>query len=470
MRDYGNTTDYRVSGIWGAQTENSGVVVSFEHFNRAPFTWETYEIIRDRPGIDGAFRLAGWPARYSHSQPQRRRRASAGAAGATTIADPLCAALRAFGQHHGQSGHPPGRHVIPRNCQQNAPLGTSANADEDRYQGFIEVHHEINESLKFFGEAGFLRTRTAIIDTPGGAANPGPGQPRRDHSRLCAVEHLPRARTPPACRCTRRAAACSSASTRTAMASTISCPRALRTAQVIVVGTDPNALGANGLPVVPFWEDVHAWSRQPHLRHDLQPARQSRHHRTTAAATSNPHPLRGGCAALRRRLRGQASSAATPGTTTPATCYAINGEDDTTFGSAFSMPNLRAGPCRLRRLRLPDAIQRSAAVRDHPPGQPATADFFNIFGTSVTTTPGSLLANTHRHGHLHHRAGLAALRDQGAGDRLRRLRRAVQTCRPARVGVAIGGAASQGRLVGRLSGAAERGPERPAGARSTTRT
>ena len=40
------------------------------------------------------------------------------------------------------------------------------------------------------------------------------------------------------------------------MASTISCPRAARMAQVIVVGTDPNALGANGLPVVPFWEDV----------------------------------------------------------------------------------------------------------------------------------------------------------------------------------------------------------------------
>ena len=65
MREYGSSTDYRVSGIWGAQSENSGVVVSMEFFNRAPFTWETYEIIRDRPGIDGAFRLAGWPARYS---------------------------------------------------------------------------------------------------------------------------------------------------------------------------------------------------------------------------------------------------------------------------------------------------------------------------------------------------------------------------------------------------------------------
>ena len=63
----------------------------------------------------------------------------------------------------------------PSNCQQNAPLGTSANADESRYQGFVEMHHEFNPSLKFFGEAGFLRTRTQLVDTPGGAANPGPG-------------------------------------------------------------------------------------------------------------------------------------------------------------------------------------------------------------------------------------------------------------------------------------------------------
>ena len=70
MRDFGNTTDYRVSGIWGTQTEDSGIVVSFEHYNRSPFTWETYEIIRDRPGIDGAFRLAGWPARFCAAEPQ----------------------------------------------------------------------------------------------------------------------------------------------------------------------------------------------------------------------------------------------------------------------------------------------------------------------------------------------------------------------------------------------------------------
>ena len=88
MREFGNTTDYRVSGIWGAQTERSGIVVSFEHFNRSPFNWESYEIIRDRPGIDGAFRLAGWPARYAIPN---RNAAGAIAGAATTIADPLCA-------------------------------------------------------------------------------------------------------------------------------------------------------------------------------------------------------------------------------------------------------------------------------------------------------------------------------------------------------------------------------------------
>ncbi|RYZ64399.1 MAG: hypothetical protein EOP08_09080, partial [Proteobacteria bacterium] len=64
-RAYGGTTDYRVSGIWGAQTEKSGLVASFEYFNRAPFTWETLDVIRKNPGIAGEFRLAGWPARFS---------------------------------------------------------------------------------------------------------------------------------------------------------------------------------------------------------------------------------------------------------------------------------------------------------------------------------------------------------------------------------------------------------------------
>ena len=127
MREYGSTTDYRVSGIWGAQTENSGVVVSMEYFNRAPFTWETYDIIRDRPGIDGAFRLAGWPARYSLPNRNATGALLTGAAGATTIADPMCAQ---FAPSANTTGNPVTRLGVtyPSNCQQNAPLGTSANA------------------------------------------------------------------------------------------------------------------------------------------------------------------------------------------------------------------------------------------------------------------------------------------------------------------------------------------------------
>ncbi len=120
MRAYGNTTDMRFSGIWGTQTENSGIVVSFEYFNRAPFTWETYEIIRERPGIEGAFRLSGWPARYSLPNRNAAGALLTGAAGATTIADPMCARLRAFRQHDGQPGDAPRRH-LPRQLPAERP-------------------------------------------------------------------------------------------------------------------------------------------------------------------------------------------------------------------------------------------------------------------------------------------------------------------------------------------------------------
>jgi hypothetical protein len=173
MRQYGSTTDYRLSGIWGAQNETSGVVAAVEYFSRDPFTWDTYEIIRDRPGIEGAFRLPGWPARYSIPN---RNAAGALAGAPTTIADPLC---ELFAPSANVAGTPVVRQGVtyPGNCQQNAPLGTSANSNETRYQGFIEVRHEFNPSLRFFGEASFLRVKSGLVDTPGAAVNPGPGQP-----------------------------------------------------------------------------------------------------------------------------------------------------------------------------------------------------------------------------------------------------------------------------------------------------
>ena len=151
MREEGTTTDYRVSGIWGTQTEKGGIVASFEYFNRAPFEWNSLSVIQKNAGtIDGAFRLPGWPARFSIPNRNAAGALQTGAAGATTIADPLCGI---FTTSANVTGAPVTRLGVtyPGNCQQNAPFGTSANADESRYQAFVELHHEFNPSLKFFG-------------------------------------------------------------------------------------------------------------------------------------------------------------------------------------------------------------------------------------------------------------------------------------------------------------------------------
>ena len=389
MREYGSSTDYRLSGIWGAQTESSGIVVSFEYFNRAPFEWESYEIIRDRPGIDGAFRLPGWPARFSIPNRNAAGALLTGAAGATTIADPLCAQ---FAPSANTTGNPVTRLGVsyPSNCQQNVPIGTSANADESRYQGFIELHHEFNDSLKFFGEAGFLNTRTQIVDTPGAAASPGPGQPA-----VIIPGYSPsntfRASTSAGTPLYAQNSGVQLGFDKDGNGVNDFVPARGTNGQVIVTGTDPNAVGANGLPVVPFWEDVTlvAGSRIFGLSCNL-PGDPS----STYNCRNDLNSTRYAVDAL-RFVGGFEGKLLNSDTWTYSTnyIYAVNGEDDTTFGSSFSMPNLRAGlagyggpGCLTPSL---DPLQ-SGTIR---PGS-GNCDFFNVFGTSVTTQPGSQLANT----------------------------------------------------------------------------
>jgi len=386
MREYGSTTDYRVSGLWGAQTDTSGVVVSFEHFNRAPFAWESYEIIRDRPGIDGAFRLAGWPARYSIPN---RNAAGAVAGAATTIADPLCAL---FAPSANTTGAPVTRLGVsyPSNCQQNAPLGTSANADENRNQGFVEVHHEINPSLKFFGEASFLRVRTALTDTPGAAVNPGPGQPGviiPGYAPANTFRALNSAGVP----LYAQNSGVQLGYNKDGVGGNDFLAARNAAGQVIVVGTDPNALGANGLQVVPFWEDVTVFAGSRifgmtcNLPGDPASSVNCRDQLNPTRYHVDAQRFVGG---LEGKLFGSDNWHYTS-----SYLLAVNNENDTTFGSSFSMPALRAGlagfggsGCLSPSL---DPLQ-SGTVR---PGA-GNCQFFNIFGTSVQTQPGSIIANT----------------------------------------------------------------------------
>jgi iron complex outermembrane recepter protein len=386
MRDYGNTTDHRVSAIWGVQTEKSGAVVSFERFQREPFTWDTLEVIRDNPGIAGAFRLPGWPARYSIPN---RNAAGALAGPATTIADPLCAS---FAPSANVAGNPVTRLGVsyPSNCQQNAPLGTSANADETRYQAFVELHHEFNPSLRFFGEASVLKSRTSLIDTPGGAVNPGPGQPAVIIPGY-APSNTFRAQTSAGVPLYAQNSGVQLGFDKDGNGVNDFLPARAANGQVIVVGTNAAAVGANGLAVVPFWEDVGivAGSRMLSMTCNL-PGDPTSIDNCRSRIDPTRYQLN-----VQRYVGGfdGALFGSDNWRYSASFVYASNNEDDTTFANAFSMPNLRAslagfgGPGCLAASN--DPLQ-SGAVR---PGA-GNCRFFNIFGTAVTTSPGSLLANT----------------------------------------------------------------------------
>jgi iron complex outermembrane receptor protein len=387
MREYGHSTDTRFSAIWGQQGDNGGIVASFEYFQRDPYNWETLGVRRKYNGtIQGDFRSNGWPGRYAIPN----RDANGALAGApTTIADPDCAA---FTGSSNVTGAPVTRlgETYPSGCQQNLPWGTHANAEESRYQAFVELRREINDSMTFFGEVGFLRTRTAIADTPGGAINPAPGQPG-----VIIPGYAP-SNPFRAMNSNGQALYAQSSGVQLGFdkdGDGINDYLPARDAQgrVIVVGTDPNAVGANGLPVVPFWEDVtvvngtRILGLNCNLPGDPATKHNCRHDFDTTRYQVDAQRFVGG-------IEGQLFGS-DKWNYMVSYVYSMNKENDTTFSSSFSMPALRAALAGYGGSGCLTTSLDPLAPGATRPGA-GNCEFFNIFGSSVMSAPGSLLANS----------------------------------------------------------------------------
>ena len=177
-----------LSGIWGTQTEDSGIVVSFEHFNRAPFTWETYEIIRDRPGIEGAFRLSGWPARFSLPNRNAAGALLTGAAGATTIADPLCAQFAPSANTHGQPGDA-ARRDLPRQLPAECAARHQRQRRREPLPGLRRGAPRVQSVAEVLRRSRLPAHAHAARRHAGRRRESGSRPAGRDHSRLCALEH-----------------------------------------------------------------------------------------------------------------------------------------------------------------------------------------------------------------------------------------------------------------------------------------
>jgi iron complex outermembrane receptor protein len=386
MRQKGSTTDYRVSALWGSQSERGGVTAAVEYFNRAPYGWQTFDLIDDRiDDITGHWRLPGWPGRYTIPN---RNAAGAIAGPGTTIADPQCSAFSAAAF---ETGAPVVRHGVtyPSNCVSSTAFGHSGNADEVRYQAAVDMHYELSEKHRFFGEAQFLRTRTEIGDNPAAAVNPGPGQPNVIIPGY-APSNTFRATNAGGAPLYAQSSGVQLTYDKDGVGGNDFLPARNAAGQVIVVGTDPNAI-AGGLPVVPFWEDVtvfngsRLWGLNCGLAGD--PA-------TRTPCRDYFDPTRYHVDAQRFVLGVEGDLFASDRWHyTVSGVYASNSEDDTTFASSFSMPALRAalagygGPGCLTPSN--DPLQ-AGSIR---PGS-GPCQFLNMFGTAVTTTPGSQLANT----------------------------------------------------------------------------
>ena len=386
LRQEGSNTDYRASAFWGSQSERGGVVAALEYFKRSPYDWQELRLIDEQiDDINGQWRLAGWPARYTIPN---RNAAGAVAGAGTTIADPLCSQFSAAAF---ETGTPVVRQGVsyPSNCLSNTAYGHSYNADETRFQAAVEMHYEIAEGHQFFGEAQFLRTRTEIGDNPAAAVNPGPGQPSVIIPGYAPSNSF-RATTASGVPLYAQNSGVRLGYDKDGVGGNDFLPARNANGQVIVAGTDPNAV-VGGQPVVPFWEDVtvfngsRLWGLNCGLVGDAK---------TTTACRDDFDPTR-------YHVDAQRFVAGVEGDLfgsdlwhyTASGVYAVNSEDDTTFASSFSMPALRAalagygGPGCLTPSN--DPLQAGATR----PGSGA-CQFLNMFGTSVITTAGSPLANT----------------------------------------------------------------------------
>jgi iron complex outermembrane recepter protein len=279
--------------------------------------------------------------------------------------------------------------TYPSNCLSSTSYGHSYNADETRYQAAVEMHFELAEGHTLFGEAQFLRTRTEIGDNPAAAVNPGSGQPSVIIPGY-APSNTFRATNAGGAPLYAQSSGVQLTYDKDGVGGNDFLPARNAQGQVIVVGTDPSAT-AGGLPVIPFWEDVTVFngSRLWGLNCGLvgDPA-------TRTACRDDFDPTR-------YHVDAQRFTAGVEGDLfggdvwhyTVSGVYAHNSEDDTTFASSFSMPALRAalagygGPGCLTPSN--DPLQ-AGSIR---PGSGA-CQFFNMFGTAITTTEGSPIANT----------------------------------------------------------------------------
>jgi iron complex outermembrane recepter protein len=385
-RDIGDSTDLRFSALWGTQLERTSIIVAAEYFNRAPYNWESFEVISSRRGTaDGEFRLAGWPARYTIPN----RTATGALAAPTTIADPACASFTAANVATGGTVTRQGV-TYPANCSQNVPWGTSANADEERYQAFAELHHEFSSSVRAFGELGFLRTRTSLVDTPGAGVNPAPGQPAviipgyapSNTFRAVTASGAPLYAVPSAVQLSYD---------KNGDGINEFVPTRNPTGAVVLnlgldgqAGTADDAVGG-----VPFWEDVTVFngSRIFGLNCNLpgDPA-------TSRNCRQDINSTRYEVDAF-RAVAGFEGDISDSWRYETAYTFSSNREDQTTLGSAFSMPALRAALAGFGGTGCQTNSNDPLLAGSARPGN-GTCRFLNLFGSSVTTTAGSPLANT----------------------------------------------------------------------------
>jgi iron complex outermembrane recepter protein len=156
MKDPGGQHVYRIGALWGADGENTDIQVAAEYFHRPQAFYRDMPVYRNNP--ETAYFFNAYPGA---SVVPNRNAQGALLTTTRTVLDPACGLIV-------------GTRVSGTQCQADLIYPGVSQSWEERSQARIELQHEFSSHANFYSELGYMRSQTHVADSGSGTVSVTP--------------------------------------------------------------------------------------------------------------------------------------------------------------------------------------------------------------------------------------------------------------------------------------------------------